>query len=309
MKTKIVIAGIAGVGGYFGGLLAEHFENHPEIEIIFLARGKHLEEIKKKGLKVSKGSDSFIAKPSLATDNPNEIGKADVVIICTKTYDLEHILEQLKSCIHTNTLLLPLLNGVDSVEKIKAIFPNNVVLKGCVYIISRIKDVGCVENSGNIQKLYFGDENIESSKLKELDSFFQEARIESMFSDKISSIVWEKFIFLSPIATATSYYDKCIGEILSDEESLKMLKKLIHEVIQLAKAKEIEMLDDIVEKTIEKLKNLPFEATSSMHSDFKNRKPKTELESLTKYVITESKKYNLTTPNYSKLYEVLKVNN
>jgi 2-dehydropantoate 2-reductase len=84
-KTKIIIAGIGGVGGYFGGLLANHFYNNENVEISFVARGEHLKEIQKNGLKVIKGENEFIAKPHIATDNPAEIGIANFIIITTKS--------------------------------------------------------------------------------------------------------------------------------------------------------------------------------------------------------------------------------
>ncbi|MDP2386671.1 MAG: 2-dehydropantoate 2-reductase N-terminal domain-containing protein [Bacteroidota bacterium] len=118
-KAQIIIAGIGGVGGYFGGLLAKHYHDSKNVEIFFLARGQHLEEIKKSGLKVIKGDVEFIAKPTLATNNPSEIGIADLVIITTKTFDLETIIQQLQPCISQDTIILPLLHGVDSKQRIE----------------------------------------------------------------------------------------------------------------------------------------------------------------------------------------------
>lgn len=305
-KTKIIIAGIGGVGGYFGGLLAKHFFDNKEVEISFVARGEHLEEIQKNGLKVIKGKNEFIAQPAIATNNPKEIGIADLVIICTKSYDLETVIEQLKPSIGRNTIILPLLNGVDSKEKITNIFPENIVLDGCVYIVSRLKQPGIIENSGNIQTLYFGIDHFTNEKLFFFENLFKEAQIEATLSQNISTIIWEKFIFLSPTATATSYYDKCIGEILSDKECLKTTTALIEEVKQVAKANNIKISDDITEKTLNKLKALPFETTSSMHTDFKNKKPNTELHSLTGYLLKEGLKHGIATPTYLKMYTELK---
>jgi len=305
-KTKIIIAGIGGVGGYFGGLLAKHFYNSENVEISFIARGEHLKEIQRSGLKVKKGTNEFIARPVLATDNPSEIGKADLLIISTKSYDLEAAIRQLQPCIDQDTIILPLLNGVDSKEKIESMLPGNIVLDGCVYIVSRLKQAGVIENSGNIQTLYFGQDNFQSDKLLFFENLFKEAGIEAILSPAISTIIWEKFIFISPTATATTYYDKCIGELLSDDESLTALIALIEEVRQVAVSKNIAVSDNITEITLNKLKSLPFETTSSMHSDFKNNKPKSELHSLTGYVLTEGKKYNLEMPVYLKMNEKLK---
>lgn len=306
MKTKILMAGIGGVGGYFGGLLAKHFYNKENVEISFVARGEHLKEIQKNGLKVIKGNNEFIAKPTLATDNPAEIGIANFIIIATKSYDLETIIQQLRPCINQDTIILPLLNGVDSKERINNILPDNIVLEGCAYIVSHLRQSGIIENSGNIQTLYFGLDKLIDKRLLLLENLFKEANIEAFLSDNISTIIWEKYIFISPTATTTSYFDKCIGEVLADKEKLKTLGTLIEEVKQLAKAKNIIVSGDITEKTLIKLKALPFEATSSMHRDFKNNHPTNELLSLTGYVVYEGRKYNLEIPTYITTYAELK---
>lgn len=304
-KTKIVIVGLGGVGGYFGGLLAKQFYENENIEISFVARGSHLQYIKSHGLKIIMGQDTWTVHPNIATDNASEIGTADLIVLCTKSYDLESTIPQLLPTINKDTIVLPLLNGVDSKDKIKNILPDNLVLDGCVYIVSRLIQDGIVENSGNIQKLFFGFNNWEDDRLLFFEDLFKRAGIDATLSQNISTIIWEKFIFLSPIATATSYFDQCIGDIISNPEKLAKLKILIEEVKRLAIAKQIHLDDDINEKTLQKLKALPYHATSSMHSDFKNNKPKTELQSLTAYVIDEGRKYNIETPMYGMMYSIL----
>jgi 2-dehydropantoate 2-reductase len=305
MKTNIIIAGIGGVGGYFGGLLAKHFYDNENVEINFVARGEHLKEIQTNGLKVIKGDTEFIARPTLATDNPSEIGIADFIIITTKSYDLEAVIQQLKPCINQDTIILPLLNGVDSKERIKNMLPDNIVLDGCVYLVSRLKQAGVVENSGNIQTLYFGLDNFTNDRIFLLERLFKEANIEAFLSNSISTVLWEKFIFISPTATATSYFNNSIGEVVADKEKLSIVDALIEEVKQVAKAKGIMVSEDITEKTLNKLKAMPFAATSSMHSDFKNNKPDNELQALTGYVLNEGRKYTIETPTYLTAYSEL----
>lgn len=303
---NILIVGIGGVGGYFGGLLAKFFEGNIAVKIMFLARGTHLKEIQKNGLKIIQGNETFIAKPSVATDNAAELGVADFILICTKSYDLESSIEQVKNNIHQDTIILPLLNGVDSRVRIKKILPNHLVLDGCVYIVARLKEAGIIENSGNIQKLFFGLDHFVNDKVFLLEKIFLQAGIEATFSQNISTIIWEKFIFISPTATATSYFDNCIGELLQDEKKLEKIKALIEEVKLLAGAMGIDFPKDITEKTLNKLRALPFDTTSSMHSDFQQKKQQTELESLTGYVVREGGKLGLEMRNYSEVYEGLK---
>ncbi|WP_411030135.1 ketopantoate reductase family protein [Spongiimicrobium sp. 3-5] len=301
-KTKILIAGIGGVGGYFGGLLAQKYYNNDQIEVYFLARGKHLKKIQEKGLRVIIGAKDFIARPKIASDDPNAFGTMDHIIVCTKSYGLEETIEMLKPCIDDKTVILPLLNGVDSRERITAMLPYNLVLEGCVYIISRLTQAGTVENLGNIQKLFFGLDNFENEKLTELQEIFLSAGIEATLSTNISSIIWEKYIFISSVATATSYYDTTIGAILADRKKMKILSDLITEVSEVAKAKKMAVSEDIAPKTLNKIKSLPYEMTSSMHSDFQNKNHRTELRSLTNYVVKEGCKLGIKIPTYHKLY-------
>src|ERR1043165_1446285 len=110
MKTKIIVAGIGGVGGWFGGLLASAFSESDKVEVDFLARGEHLRQIQQRGLKMLQGEHERIAKPRLATDNATEIGICDYILVCTKSYDLEQVMMQVRPCIDQHTILIPFLN-------------------------------------------------------------------------------------------------------------------------------------------------------------------------------------------------------
>jgi len=304
-KTRIIVAGIGGVGGYFGGMLAKKYQDSNEVEVDFIARGEHLKQIQKSGLKVISRHKTITAIPAIATDRPEETGIADYILICTKSYDLESALELLKPCIDKNTIILPLLNGVDGNEIIKKTLPNNIILNGCVYIISRLKEAGVVENMGYIQKLYFGLENTTTDKLMALERLLFEADIEVTLSEKIIAIVWEKFLYISPVATATSYFDNCLGEIREDNYKREMLYQLIDEVTEIAFAKDIVTDFEIIMKIRDKLKLFPYESTSSMHSDFKALKQHTEIETLTGYVVREGLKMGIPTPGYTNIYNEL----
>jgi 2-dehydropantoate 2-reductase len=302
-KTRIVIVGIGGVGGYFGGLLSKKYSNGNDVEVVFVARGEHLKEIQNKGLTVIKGNENFVTKPYLATDDYSKIGVADYIIICTKSYDLKQTIEKLKPLINYNTILLPLLNGVSASDEILEILPRANVLKGCAFIVSKIKSPGIIENSGNIQKLSFGMDGPISETVLHLKDLMFDAGIDLTVSDKISSAIWEKFIFISPTATSTSYFDSPIGKVL--EENLEIALKLIEEVKNVALAKGVTIRDDISGKTLNTMKSMPYEVTSSMHRDYLNQKPQTEVESLTGYIVREAEKLGIVAPTYQKLYEGL----
>lgn len=304
-KTKIIIAGIGGVGGYYGGMLAREYENSNDVEVVFLARGEHLKAIQQNGLKVITKTGDFVARPYLATDNAAKIGIADFIIVCTKSYDLETTLEQLELCVGPETVLLPLLNGVDSMEKIKRAFPQATVFNGCVYIISSIKAPGMVENSGIVQRMYFGIENTRNERLDLLETILHKAHLEATLCQNITAMVWEKFHFVGANSTATSYFDLPTQEIFADPEKKDFLLALLYEVNQVALAKGIVFDKDLVAVTREKLIEMPNGATSSMQRDFKKGNGKTELETITGYVVRAGKELKIAVPTFEKAYKKL----
>lgn len=304
-KTKIAILGIGAVGGYFGGLLAEKYFNSETVEIIFIAREKTIKIIKEKGLKIITPQKEKIIFPHLVTNNPTEIGQIDYLICCVKSYDLADSLIPLKNCIHSETKILPLLNGVDAKEIILSIFPNANVWDGCVYIISRLIEPGVISEGGKIHSLYFGSLHSDE-KTKQFHSLLIAAGIDSHLSEDIILTVWEKFIFISVVASLTSYLNMPIGPILENENHKKLILKLLSEIKSIAIAKKVALPDNIIEKTVGMMERMPYETTSSMHSDF-IKGGKTEYLSLTEYVVKCGKELKVATPEYEMVLEKLKI--
>nr|WP_299382285.1 2-dehydropantoate 2-reductase [Allomuricauda sp.] len=300
--TRILIAGIGGVGGFFGGLLAKQFEDSPRVEVCFLARGAHLKKIQETGLTVIEGGEQFVAVPKLASDNANEIGEVDYIIVCTKSYDLEQTIEQLAPCIGPQTVILPMLNGVDCRDRIQKLLPNNLVCDGCVYIIARLSRPGVVENLGNIKKLFFGMEGGSDARLYALEKILRRAGVAVTLTPHIEKVIWEKFVFISVMATATTYFDAPVGPLLADANKRNTVIALVNEVAQVAQAKCITISNNMPEKVLAKLESLPGTATSSLHSDFQNKKAHTEVQSLVGYVVEAAQHFSVDVPTYQQLF-------
>ncbi|TDO73465.1 2-dehydropantoate 2-reductase [Flavobacterium chryseum] len=301
---RIGILGLGGVGGYFGGLLAKAYYKSSEVEVIFIARGETQKAIAENGLKIVTDTSETIVFPKLVSNNPEEIGVLDYLICATKTYDIAESLLSLKKCITPETVILPLYNGVDAPERIQKIYPKSTVLQGCVYIVSMIFSPGTIRKIGFFEKLFFGSNTASATKLEELNAIFQKAKIESYLVENIEETVWEKFIFISALASATSYLNQNIGEIISNPKSKKIYIELLHEIEAVAKAKGLQLPEDIVNQTILKLEKSPKEATSSMHRDLLAGK-NIEAISLTQFVVNEGIKHNVKTPLYEKIANTL----
>lgn len=304
MKTRIGILGLGGVGGYFGGLLAKAYQESEDIEIIFIARGETLKVVSESGLKIVTNESETVVFPKIVSNDPDEIGKLDYLICATKTYDIEESLTALTKCIKKGTVILPLYNGVDAPERIRTLFPDNEVLDGCVYIFSMIDSPGVIHNVGKLQRVFFGSETASLTKMKALQTIFENAEIESYLVDNIEDTVWEKFVFISVLASATCYLNFNIGEILESHEGRSFYVDLMNEITMIAAVKGLKLPDDIIMQTILKLEKTPKDTTSSMHRDLLAGK-KIELASLTEFVVNEGLKYEVETPTYQLVLDKL----
>jgi 2-dehydropantoate 2-reductase len=302
-KFKIAVVGIGGVGGYVGGKLAARFESSDEVEVVLAARGANEKAIRAGGLRLVTDGGEQVVKPKLI--QASEIGDADLLLLCTKEYDLEETVSALKNSIGKQTVILPLLNGVDSTDRIARILPENEIWRGCIYIVSRLIEPGVVEQSGDVCLIYFGDGKEKTEKSEFVENVFQEAGIDARFAEDIVAKTWDKFIFISAVAAATAYLDADFSEVFAGAENKQLLDELLAEIKRVAAAKKINFSETAVRQTLDKLEKMPPGATSSMHRDF-SRGGKAELESLVGYVVEQAKALNVPTPVYERVYDELK---
>ncbi|MHB9056151.1 MAG: ketopantoate reductase family protein [Paludibacteraceae bacterium] len=304
-KIKIAFLGLGGVGGFYGGKLAKRYSGSGNIGIYFIARGEHLKAIQESGLHIITGEEDFIAKPDLATDEPEKIGVVDYVIITTKSYDLKSSVSQIRYCIDNHTVILPLLNGGDITERIREILPDNTIWSGCSYIVSRKTQPGLIRVSGTLSKLLFGYDKGENEQLKSFERLLQEANIDAHLSSNIRETIWRKFFFISVSASLTSYYDISFNELVDTEEYLNMTVGMAEEFLKVAKAECIDLGENAVEQVVNRSEILPKGTTTSMHSDFKTDH-QTEVETLTGVIVRLAQKHGIYVPLYDTVYNNLK---
>lgn len=302
MAVKIAVSGIGAVGGYYGGLLAHQYQNSPEVEVYFISRGENMKVIQNKGLEISMPDSSFVVRPKLITDQPEDIGEVDFLLCCTKSYDLKDNLLHLAPVIGKKTVVVPFLNGANITEQIKTLLPDQEIWQGCVYIGARLLESGVVSKYSVKERLFFGSEQGSKVKQEQLLTILVKAGINAFNPQDITTRIWKKFFMISTAATITSYYNKPIDEVVGDYYD--SFKALCTELKQVASAKGVLLDDDIIETTLETQKMMPPGSITSMHHDFKQGK-NTELENLTGFVVNEARKLNIATPVYDKMYTAL----
>jgi 2-dehydropantoate 2-reductase len=304
---KICIVGIGGVGGYFGGKLAREYENSTEHEIIFIARGEHLQAIKKNGLQLFTKEGDYVARPSHATDNPAKTDIFDIVFFCVKSYSLESTALAIKDNINKNTVVIPLLNGVNSAERLRIILPDADVLSGSAYIITHIEKPGVIHQDDGACKLIFGTDDQKSAQMYSyiLDILLQ-AKINAILTDKISEVLWTKYLLMCPLASLMSATGKTYGAIWADSLLRKKARDMMLEVAAIAKARHIFLPENAVDKSIEMLASFGHNSKTSMQLD-REKGRQTEIDALTAYVCKAGQELGIPTPLHNEIYLQLKM--
>lgn len=155
---RVCIYGTGGVGGYFGGRIAEEFSKlqFNDYSIYFIARGEHLRTMKEYGILVKTPERTIFAEPTMATADIGEIPLPDLILLCVKSYDLNQAAVAIKPVIRDNTVVIPLLNGVDISERIRATLDKGIVLPACLYLGTHIESPGVINQSGGNGIIIFG---------------------------------------------------------------------------------------------------------------------------------------------------------
>lgn len=303
---RIGIIGIGGVGGYFGGKLACEYENSNEHEIIFIVRGEHLKKIQKNGLQLFTKEGDYIVRPKIATDNSAEADVFDLVFFCTKSYSLESSAREFISCINKNTVVIPLLNGVNSAERLRTVLTVADVLSGSVYIISHIEKPGVIHQEGGACKLTFGtDDQKSAQKQSYILNILLQAKIKALLTDKISEALWTKFLLMCPLGSLTSATGNTYGSIWADSTLRKKARDMMLEVVAVAKSRYVNLPEDAVDKAMEMFAGFGHNSKTSMQLDRENGR-QTEIDVLTAYLCRAGKESGIPTPLHDEVYAQLK---
>lgn len=262
---KILIMGAGGVGGYFGARLAQAGN-----DVVFIARGKHLEAIQENGLKVrsSLGDATLQVK---AMHDPGKAGEVDVVLFCVKLWDTEGAAEQIRPAVGPRTLVIPFQNGVESIDRLKKILPAAAVMGGSAYIGTRIGAPGVIEHTGTMARIRFGV--LLPAQRPAAERFLEACRKSGIAAELVEDIVsvnWEKFVFLVAMSSATAVARASIGTVRADPDLRWLFEEAMRETFRLARARGAKLPEDFVDKQLAFAQTLPAEMRASLLHDLES---------------------------------------
>lgn len=313
---KYIIIGAGGTGGILGFYMTKAGK-----DVTLIARNAHLEAMKKQGLSVQKmwtNETETIPVSAESMESYEAKGeKADVILVCVKKYSLDSCIPFIQNISHKNTIVVPVLNVYGTGAYLQEKLPKILVTDGCIYVSANIKQAGVLLQHGEILRVFFGVREKEDLKklngqldgeykaerlLKKIAQDFKDSGIDGILSDNIKRDALTKFSYVSPIGTAGLYLHAVAGDFQREGEARELFKTLIREIVTLANAMGITFEEDLVERNLKILSNLPEEATTSMQRDVMEGK-QSEIDGLVYEVVRMAEKYGGEVPTYRRAAE------
>ena len=298
---KFAILGSGGVGGYFGGRLAQAGE-----DVTFIARGKHLAAILDSGLRVDSISGDFLIHPARATDSPAATLRPDVILLAVKAWQLDEAIEQMRPLIGGQTIILPLLNGIEHIDTLVNAFGRERVIGGMCRISAFIADAGYIKHVGIDPYIAFGELNkTKSGRVSKLFDVFKKisgAAVET--SDDIELAMWEKYLLISAFSGVGAVTRQPIGVFRSVPESRAMFRRALEEVVLVANARGIALSEKSIQAVMARVDSLQPDTMASMQKDIMEGRP-SELEAQTGALARMARALSVSVPTHEFIYASL----
>ena len=290
MKIAMMVSG--GVGGFFGGRLAK-----AGYDVSFIARGKHLEAMRRDGLTIENAAQGNIHVPRVhATDDPASLGPVDIVILSVKLWDTEAAARSIAPLVGPKTGVLSLQNGVVKDDMLRRVFPERAIMGGVCYVASHISRPGVIDQVGTMQRIIVGEyDGRLSDRAKLLHEALAKSGVTAELSTDVRKAIWEKYVFLVALSATTTTMRSTIGPIRENPRTRAFLLEIMREVVKVGRAHGVGLAEDYAEQRLKFADGLPADMTSSMAHDLERGNP-LEVEWLSGGVVSLGREKGIATP-------------
>ena len=297
---RVAVIGAGGVGGYFGGRLAQ-----AGIDTTVLARGATLEALRTKGLRVDSINGDFVIEHPSATGDARSVGTVDAILLGVKAWQIPEAAESAKPMLGPHTVVVPLENGIDAPEQIAAILGAEHAAGGLCAIVSLIVEPGHIRHAAFDPMIMFGElDNSRSERLERLRQAFAQASVNAEIPADIHRSMWTKFLFIATMSGVGALTRVPIGVWREVPELRALVTDSLREVVALAAAGGIDLGGDAVEKTWQRYDALAPASTSSLQRDVVEGKP-SELDAQLGAIVRLARTADVPVPVTSMIYHAL----
>lgn len=299
-RMRLAVYGAGGVGGYFGGRLAESGN-----DVTLIARGPHLAAIKASGLRIEDPDGETSTIEVDATDDPAEVGPVDCVVVAVKAWQVPEVARRMRPLLGPGTFVVPLQNGVEAPSQLAAEIGEERVLGGFCAIIAFLDGPGRIKHAGYEPQVAFGElDNSPTSRVDRLRRIFTSSGIDAVVPDDIHAAMWRKFLFIASFGGVGAVTRAPAGLIRSTPATRTMLIQTKTEILRVARGLGVNLPDDSVTDSMAIVDSLPEDGTASMQRDIIEGRP-SELDAQTGAIVRFGRQAGVDTPVNSFIYAAL----
>jgi len=299
--VRIAVLGAGAIGGYYGGLLARSGQ-----EVVFITRGAHLAAIRNRGLRVESVHGDFEVYPAKASDDPLEIGPADLVLVTVKTYSLEEAAEMGRPLVGPQTAALPLLNGLDAAERLAAAWGGEHVLGGMTHISASVPAPGVIRQVSAVRRITFGErDGTITPRAERIRDVLAASSAEAVLTPAIDVALWEKFLFIASISGVCCLARQPMGVVLATPETRRLYVEALLEVETVARARGVALPPDAIERTLKTTEGFAPQTKPSLLAALEAGQ-RLELEAMSGTVVRYGREAGVPTPVHAVIYAALK---
>jgi 2-dehydropantoate 2-reductase len=297
--VHIVVMGSGGVGGYFGAKLQRAGE-----QVTFVARGPHLDAIKRAGLAIRSASEGDTVVRPGAVERLEGVDRADAVLFCVKSFDTDDAASRLWSILGPDTPVLSLQNGVDNEDKIDARLGAGRAMGGVAQVFATIESPGVIRHHA-AGRIIFGElDGRVSERAERLRDAFARAEIPVELSKTIRRALWEKYLLICAVGGTTAVTRETIGVIRDTPATWRLFRTIVEEVAAVARASGVDLAGDAVDQIMKFAETIPPASRASLAQDLLQGR-RLELDALHGYASRLGERLGVPTPAIFAVYAAL----
>ena len=293
---KIAIIGAGALGAVYGGIL---YEMDPKC-VCFIAGGARHEKLKRGGVVVNG------KRYAIAVVGPEEAAPADLLIVAVKHYHLEQAIAEMKNAVGPQTTILSVMNGIDSEERIGAVYGMDKVVYGLTLGIDAVREGSRVTYT-NRGRIFFGEAKnpAMTERVRRIHDLFDRAGIAHVIPPDMIRSLWFKFMVNVGANQTSAVLRADYGTLRTSPEARELMESAMREVIALAGAQKVDLSEKDIGEWYRVLEGLDAEGKTSMFQDVEAGR-KTEVEMFAGTVIDLGKRHGVATPVNQRLFDELK---
>jgi 2-dehydropantoate 2-reductase len=229
---RVLVVGAGAIGGYFGGRLLQAGR-----DVTFLVRARREAELADAGLIIRSSRGNVTIRKPATISAVNIRNPFDLVLLSCKAYDLAGAMDSFAGAVGSESMVLPLLNGMKHLETLDERFGPSKILGGQCFIAATLDAQRVVVHLNDAHELRFGERGGGlSDRIRNVASTLGNAGFDATLSEDVVHDMWEKWVFLAALASATCLMRAPIGDIVASPGGEETVRSLLEECRAIADA-------------------------------------------------------------------------